>query len=164
MRAALLIVVSWLLTPAEAIACDCSKESYSDRYATVIFKGEIAEVEGPDTYGVSLVRFKVLELQRGPYAEFITIRVQNYKTTSCNPNAASFKVGERYLMSASKLMAAAPASDEARAELARRPLYFNHYCGLRQRFPVTPNTSLERTREDEVPSPSSGVRAAQLNR
>jgi hypothetical protein len=29
---------------------------------------------------------------------------------------------------------------------------------------MTPNKSLERTREDEVPSPCSGTRAAQLKR
>jgi hypothetical protein len=163
LRVALLIVFLGLLAPAEAVARECSKFPYSDTDATVIFAGEVAEIEGPDSYGIRLLSFKVLEMRRGPYSQFITIQVQDYRS-ACDPGAASFKVGERSLMSGFKLVAAASASDEAKIELARRPLYFNHYSGLRQRLPVTPNTSLERSVEDKVPSSCSSGRAAQLNR
>jgi hypothetical protein len=143
MRAVLLVAIA-LLASAEAIACDCAKLSLNDGNATVVFAGEITKVEGPDSSGHTRVSFKVLELQRGPHSEFITILVNR---APCNPDAALFKVGDRYQMAASKLVAAGQASDEARADLVRNPLYFNHYCSLRKRLPVTPNTSLERTRE-----------------
>jgi hypothetical protein len=143
MRAVLHFVVIALLASTEAIACDCSKDSYDDGNATVVFAGEITRVEGPDSTGATRVSFKVLELQRGQHSEVITILVSR---AWCNPDAASFKVGDRYQMAAFKLVAAASGSDEARADLAINPLYFNHYCSLRKRLPVTPNTSLERTR------------------
>lgn len=143
MRAVLFVVFA-LLATAEAIACDCSKLSPDDKNATVVFAGEITRVEGLDSSGATLVSFKVLEMKWGPRSEVITILVSR---APCNPDAASFKVGDRYQMAASELVAAAASSDEARADLAKKPLYFNHLCSLRERLPVTPNTSPERTRE-----------------
>jgi hypothetical protein len=144
LRIALLIVVLGVLTSAETVALECPKYPYSDNDATVIFAGEVVEIERADPYGVARVRFKVLELRRGPYSPFITIQFQD---NACDPGAASFKVGDRYLMSGRKLEAASSASDEAKMDLAQRPLYFNHSSSLRRRLPVTPNISLERTRE-----------------
>jgi hypothetical protein len=150
LRLALFIAVVGLLAASHAIACDCSKGSvrstFSDKNADVIFIGEVAEVEGPDSYGVALVRFKVVEMRQGRHSEFLTIQIQSGEA-SCNLNAASFKVGERYLMSGLKLVAAASATNEARDKLAVRPRYLNHFCSLRAPLPVTPNKSLERTRE-----------------
>ena len=149
MRIALLTVVVGLLAASQAIACECSKVSagspFVDKNADVIFVGEVAAVEGPDSYGVALIRFKVVEMRQGRHSEFVTIQIQT-GGASCDIDAALFKVGERYLMSGLKLVSAASATSEARDELALRPRYLNHFCSLREPLPVTPNKSLERTR------------------
>jgi hypothetical protein len=145
LRLAFLIAFLTPLAPADAYAVECPTYPYPDKVATVVFAGEVAEIEGPDSSGAILVSFRVLEMRQGRHSSFITIQVQD---SECDPGATSFKVGDRYLMAGFELVAAASASSETKLELARRPRYFNHVSSLRQPLPVTPNKSLERTRED----------------
>jgi hypothetical protein len=140
-----------LLAAARAGACGCDRQTsarhpHVDKYATVIFVGDVVEVSAPDSNGVVLITFKVVEPRRGVRGEMVTIEVHN-GGTSCDVQEASFQVGERFLMSGTSMEPADSAADAVKRELAGRPRYYNNYCGLRERLPVTPNTSLERTRE-----------------
>ena len=144
-------IVVALLVAAKADACGCSQQTsarhpHVDKYATVIFVGEVTAVSPPDSNGVVLIDFRVVEPRRGVRGEFVTIEVHN-GGTSCDLQKASFQVGERYLMSGTGIELAGSAPEEAKRELVKRPRYFNNYCGLRERLAATPNTSPERTRE-----------------
>jgi hypothetical protein len=139
MRWFLPITLIGLLAASNAMACGCDRQTskshpHVDQLADAIFVGEVAEVSGPDSSGVVLVRFKIVESRRGAQGKFITIEVHN-RGNSCDLEPASFRIREKYLMSGNQVVSAASDSGTAKEELQIAPRYFNNYCGLRERVP-----------------------------
>jgi hypothetical protein len=143
MRAA---VVAFILLSATnlAFACGCAKpltaaDAAVRRNADVIFTGDVVDVAARrvDDIVVVAVRFRVVHMDKGASAEFISIEVHN-GGTSCDQQRADFVVGQRYLMSGFTV--------ESNGAAEEGPRYYSNYCSLRERVRVTPDKSLERTR------------------
>jgi hypothetical protein len=126
-----------------ALADEPQVKSKSD----LLFVGEVLEVSTQINRGVEEVRaiFIVLELKKGPRTRFITVQV-HHGGTSCDLVRATFKVGERYLVSGNELEWVSVSAKAADGVAANEKVYYNNYCDLRERLGVTPNNSLERTR------------------
>jgi hypothetical protein len=148
MRLALIAALG-LAVAGRALACGCSSQTaenhpHVDKYADAIFVGEVTGVSGPVSDQLVLVTFKVIDLRRGPKAEFIVIEVHN-GGSSCDLNRTSFQVGERFLISGTTTERHEAADKLIARSASQYPRFFNNYCGVRERVDVTPNNSLERT-------------------
>jgi len=142
-----------LLVAGKAAACTCSMPTMADeaevkKDVELLFVGEVLEVSTKVDSGIEVVRarFRVQELRKGPKAQFVTVEV-HHGGTSCDLVRASFKVGERYLISGNALKWVSLKAKEAEGLAADAKVYYNNFCDLRERLGVTPNKSLERTRE-----------------
>ena len=150
MRLAAILALSFAVAE-KALACGCSSQTaenhrHVDIYADAIFVGDVTSVSGPVSDKLVLVTFMVIDLRRGPVAEFITIEVHN-GGSSCDLNRTSFRVGERFLISGTKIERHEAADKLVEKSATQHPRFFNNYCGVRARIDVTPNKSLERIRE-----------------
>ena len=137
-RAAFSFAIITLLISAKVTACGCSKQTAEwhpavDENADVIFIGKVVKVSKPNPVGIVIVRFQVLEAQRGVHGKFITIEVHN-KGTSCDLEKASFETGAKYLMSGFKSGVAHILPRNADPQLTSSVRYYNNYCSLRVRL------------------------------
>ena len=147
-KAALLLIVA-----GKAAACTCAMPTLVDepevkKQVELLFVGDVLEVSTEILSGMEVVRakFAVRELKKGPKAQFITVEV-HHGGTSCDLVRAHFKVGERYLISGNERKWVSRNAKGAAGLAADAKVYYNNFCDLRERLAVTPNTSLERTRE-----------------
>ena len=150
MRNVVLLAMT-LLVAGQANACGCSHPTFGDtssvmQTADVVFVGEVQGVEIKTVNGIEEVHatFKVLYVKKGPTMPVITILVGGGGTSCYLP--ASFKIGERYLVSGHEVVWANAEAREARGLSEGEKVYDNSLCDLRELINVTPNTSLERTR------------------
>ena len=139
MRAAYTLALLAFLVSTKVLACGCSKQTaewhpHVDKYADVIFTGEVTDVSGPDPVGIVLIKFKVLDAQRGVRGRSVTIEVHN-RGTSCDLEKASFQLGAKYLMSGFKMGVAEVTSNGVKAAPAPSTRYYNNYCSLREKLP-----------------------------
>ena len=137
-RAAFSFAIIALLISAKVTACGCSNQTAEwhpavDDNADVIFIGKVVVVSEPNPLGIVVVRFQVLEAQRGVHGKFISIEVHN-RGTSCDLEKASFERGAKYLMSGFKSGVAQVLPRNADPKLTSSVRYYNNYCSLRVRL------------------------------
>src|SRR4051794_25895878 len=108
MRQVICVVVA-LLVAGRVNACGCSHPTFGDRLwvtdkSDVVFEGEVQEVDVKTINGIKEVhaKFRVLRVKKDPMLSVITILVSNGGTSCDLP--ASFKIGERYLISGNKVV------------------------------------------------------------
>ena len=145
------IVVAALLAVSKSQACTCSHPSAADesfvaQEADVVFIGEVAEITKATQNGIEVLqaKFKVLENRKGVVTKFVTIHV-SHGGTSCDLMRSAFRLGERYLISGTEIRWTHPGRAAAAAKDVTTKHFYNNFCDLRER--LTPNISLERTRE-----------------
>lgn len=129
-----------LLGVQEAAACTCSMPTVADqaevqKAVELLFVGEVLEVSTNVDRGVEVVRarFKVQELKKGPKTPFVIIEV-HHGGTSCDLVRASFKVGERYLVSGNLLRRKRPDAKDVVVASGGVGVYYSNYCDLRERL------------------------------
>lgn len=129
-----------LFASGRAIACSCGHPTTSDvasvkEGADAVFVGEVKKVSILSRNGIEEVRatFKIVKLEKGPRTPLITIVVY-HGGTSCDLMRAAFKLGERYLISGSKVRWDSESSRVAAGVSATESFYYNNFCDLREKL------------------------------